>query len=271
MKPNLVLYHSNCYDGFTAAWIAASSLGRNETECIPVQYGDDPPPVAGKHVYIVDFSFPRDVLEQIWQTARSLVVLDHHKTAQEDLEGLSYCTFDMTKSGARLAWEYFFQNMPVPRLVQYVEDRDLWTWELLHSKEINTYIRSFGFSHEKWDHLSAELAYHMDSCVEQGRSLLRQQDNLVALHVNQSWTIRLGDWQVPIVNATCHISEIAGSLATLSPDGIGACFFINSSGEQVVSLRSRKGGPDVSRIARQFGGGGHAAAAGFKLQKGDWL
>lgn len=53
MKP-LVLYHANCWDGFCAAWIARKALG--ECNFVPVQYGQDPPEVGNREVYILDFS-----------------------------------------------------------------------------------------------------------------------------------------------------------------------------------------------------------------------
>lgn len=272
MKPNLVLYHAGCYDGFTAAWIAREYLGAEETECVPVQYGDDPPPCAGQDVYIVDFSFPREVLDGIWKQARSLVVLDHHKTAKDELEDLPYATFDMTKSGARLAWEYFFRSMPVPKLVQYVEDRDLWKWELPHSKTVNAYLRSFDFEFETWSYLNL-IGLTSAEVLNEGLAILRNEGRVVEYHVCEAlkYPFELDGHSCPIINATCLQSEIAGKIAELNPEGIGACFRVTPRGEQIVSLRSRDGGPDVSAIAKKFGGGGHPTAAGFKLQKGDWI
>ena len=107
----LVIYHANCWDGFCAAWVARKALG--EIEAVPAQYGTPPPDVAGRVVYLLDFSYPRPIMEQILTTARRTVVLDHHKTAMEALDGLHQpetgmdVWFDMNKSGARLTWEWF--------------------------------------------------------------------------------------------------------------------------------------------------------------------
>ena len=87
MKP-LVLYHANCWDGFCAAWIAKKALG--DIEAIPVQYGQDPPiDFCGRDVYILDFSYPRGEMENIIRSSNRVVVLDHHKTAQKELDGLA--------------------------------------------------------------------------------------------------------------------------------------------------------------------------------------
>jgi oligoribonuclease NrnB/cAMP/cGMP phosphodiesterase (DHH superfamily) len=42
------------------------------------------------------------------------------------------------------------------------------------------------------------------------------------------------------------------------------------SDEYVISLRTRQGGVDVSAVAKFYGGGGHASAAGFKVKKEIW-
>ena len=55
MQKPLVLYHANCPDGFCCAWIARKKFGP-ELDLVPAQYGDDPPNVVGRDVYILDFS-----------------------------------------------------------------------------------------------------------------------------------------------------------------------------------------------------------------------
>src|SRR3990167_9339886 len=99
----IVIYHSNCFDGFGAAWVLRGVYP--DATFIPATYGDAPPDVTGQDVVIVDFSYPRDVLLAMRQSSRSLVVADHHKTAQANCEGLDFCHFDMNRSGAGLAWD----------------------------------------------------------------------------------------------------------------------------------------------------------------------
>lgn len=83
-KP-LVLYHSSCQDGFCAAWVAWRALEGN-AEFIPVQYGQEPPPhIDDRRVYVLDFSYKRPVLAQMCRQASHVTVLDHHRTAEQDL------------------------------------------------------------------------------------------------------------------------------------------------------------------------------------------
>jgi len=52
--------------------------------------------------------------------------MDHHKSALEDLKGLSpNIYFDMERSGARLAWDYFHPGKEPPAFIDYIEDRGI--------------------------------------------------------------------------------------------------------------------------------------------------
>lgn len=276
MKP-LVLYHGGCWDGFCAAWIARKALG--DIEAIPVQYGQDPPiKECGRDVYILDFSYSRQVMKIIIGQPGKVVVLDHHKTAQAELEGLQndstirpevdpVIIFDMNKSGGRLAWEYFFQRVepcdPAPWLVDYTEDRDLWRHKLDWTKEINAWLRSFPLDFDLWDKFSlvSPGCEAWDMRIDAGSAILRAEKQIVDQHVRNASEIEMDGHKVLAVNATVQFSEIAGELAKNRP--FGACYFIRSDGKRVWSLRSCGDGVDVSAIAKWHGGGGHKNAAGF--------
>jgi uncharacterized protein len=266
-KP-LVLFHASCSDGFCAAWIYRRYVNPN-CEFRAIQYGSAPPNVEGREVIVLDFSFPRDKLLEMHQQARSFLVLDHHKTAAEDLQGLDFCVFDMEKSGARLTWEHFFDpqangdiNMP-PWLVPYTEDQDLWLWQLKDSRAINAAIGSYPRLFHIWDQLSSR---DKEELALEGRAILRYQDRLVRPRVkNHAWTT-IGEYRVPITNSTCLSSEIGNGLAKNQPFGV--VFFVTKESKYVYNLRSiSPDGVDVGEIAQRYGGGGHTNAAGFTLDE----
>lgn len=275
MKP-LVIFHKNCLDGFTAAWCAWRKFG-DEADYHPAQYGDPPPPdVAGRDVLIVDFSYSRHFLLDMVGQAKSLRVLDHHKTAQAELDGLDFCLFDMDRSGAGLAWDELGNNRrtsPGCELVNYVEDRDLWRFALPHSKEINAFIGSFDQTFENWAAIAIALdnAPQRETVVSIGSAILRGVDRYVREMAKQAQSIILPDtWCppqgicVPVVNAPyINTSELVGHLAEANPWAPFAVgWFQRGDGKYQYSLRSR-GTFDVSEVAKRFGGGGHKAAAGF--------
>lgn len=275
MRP-LVLYHGNCWDGFCAAWVARKAL--RDIEAVAVHYGQPPPDVSGRVVYLLDFSYPRDVMNLFAAEVRRLVVLDHHKTAMEALDGLHQpesgidVVFDMNKSGARLTWEWFlFQGCDlstphaprVPWLVDYTEDRDLWRHALEGSEEINAALRSYPLDFDLWDQF--EQKDPRSTFYYEGAAIRRRERQIVADHVRNARRENFdGTWTVPIVNATTLFSEIAGELAKGEP--FAACYFDRQDGKRQWSLRSDEHGIDVSEIAKAHGGGGHKHAAGFEQE-----
>lgn len=79
----LVIYHDNCADGFTSAWIIHKALP--DAEFFGAKHGEPPPDVAGRTVILADFCYPASILKEMSKTAASIIVLDHHKTAMESL------------------------------------------------------------------------------------------------------------------------------------------------------------------------------------------
>ncbi len=259
-----VIYHANCIDGFTAAWCAWRKYGPN-AEYIPAQHGDPPPDVAGADVLIVDFSYPRATLLEMHAAAKSLRVLDHHKTAEVDLAGLDFCVFDMDRSGAGLACDDL--GLGRSHLVNYVEDRDLWRWRYTESKEINAWIGSWEQGFRAWSLLDIDLAAKFDSCREQGAAILRGVERYCREMAKQARHVEFNGYTVPIVNAPyINTSELVGYLAE-HPQGdarvpFAVGWFQRGDGKYQYSLRSR-GDYDVSEVAKKYGGGGHKNAAGF--------
>jgi uncharacterized protein len=285
MNP-LILYHANCIDGFCAAYFFAKAFPG--AELLAVTHGRGVPEVTGREVYILDFSFKRRVMQELADAATRLVLLDHHKTAAEELEGFTHerasITIDMERSGGRLAWEYLHREEKLPRalqekyspqrppeLVAYTEDRDLWRWALPHSRAINANIRSFVMGFTSWD-LLATSQMTQPEFIEAGQAILRDEERKVEAHTSYAHEVTLFGHRGLAVNATLLQSEIAHALA-LHAD-FGACYVARPDGSWVWSLRSKPGGLDVSALATQLGGGGHKHAAGFSIpsrQQGELL
>lgn len=267
----VVLFHDNCPDGFTAAWAAWKKFG-DQAEYIPARFDEEErPDLTGADVYIVDFSYPREVTLAIKAEANSLVVLDHHKSARKHLEGIEGCHFDMDRSGAGMTWDYLHPDAPRPRLISYVEDRDLWRFALPLSKEINAVITSYQFTFENWDALDLRLRADHQNVQNDGKAILRSKDRYVEVMMETAAmrTSFLGFDDVFVVNAPhISISELLGRLAQDAPFAAG--WRQAADGKFLYSLRSRGDGVDVSEVAEVMGGGGHKAAAGFHSEKPPW-
>jgi uncharacterized protein len=277
-KPDLCIYHGGeCLDGFAAAWVVWRTFGY-EMAFHKGVYGEPPPDVSGLNVAIVDFSYKRPVMEKLAAEACSILVLDHHRTAEEELRGLEdkhanlKIVFDMSRSGAVLAWEYFCPEFPVPRFLRYIEDRDLWTKKLPGVDEFTAALRSYPMDFAVWEDLFAqdEIAECRDGpspLIKEGVAIQRYFRTLVEATKKHAFRRKVGDHIVPVVNASLFLaSEVAGELAQGEPF---AAMYAETADNVIWSLRSRApDGLDVSEIARKWGGGGHRHAAGFTVPRG---
>ncbi|WP_370316014.1 phosphohydrolase [Sagittula sp.] len=293
MTKPLCIYHSNCADGFGAAWVVRKFFDGN-VDFFAAQYGQQPPDVAGRHVIMVDFSYKRPVLDAMTATASTITILDHHKTAAEDLAGLPRALsgdcnlpalewhshnnmpcrvralFDMERSGAGLAWDYFFPDDVRPRLINHIEDRDLWRFALLDTREIQAAVVSHPWDFAAWDRLMAmgDREDGRRTLSAEGRAIDRKlQQDIGSILAAPPRRMRIGGVEVPVVNAPgMWASDMAGKMAETEPF---AAIYFDTPTERVFSLRSRgEGGMDVSAIAKSYGGGGHKNAAGFQRPHG---
>lgn len=262
----LVIYHANCMDGFTAAWVAKKVYP--DAEFFPAHYGQSPPNMAGKDVLMVDFSYKRQVLLEHAVSAKRITILDHHESAEKELKGVDggniEVMFDLSKSGARITWEWFFPHEKAPWVVDYTEDRDLWKWALPYSLAINAYLELYPKEFQKWDIFETIPDPRVDpEIIKIGSGVLMYKKQLIDSHLRNARDGEIAGYKVKTVNATALFSEIAGELAVDMPFGV--CWFKRQDGKYQFSLRSREGGIKVNDIAAKFGGGGHPAAAGFEV------
>lgn len=282
----LVIYHANCHDGFCAAWVAHKVLG-DEADYHPANYGEATPKVDGRNVYILDFSYPRDVMKSIMSKCNALTVLDHHRSAEKALAGIVdefieeakadpnreapdrgwyEVVFDMAKSGARLAWEHFFPGLPSPWLVEYVQDRDLWSWKLRNSREINSGLSITPLDFAVWDRLYNYYEPPHDLFVK-GEAIEVYKATLVDSICKGKRPVMVGGHTVFGLNTSVLISEVGHELCKGAPFSV--TWFEKPDGTRINSLRSDESGMDVSEIARKYGGGGHKHAAGFTIKPSD--
>jgi len=276
----LCIFHAACDDGFAAAWAVRHALG-DGVEFYPGVYQQAPPDVIGRNVLLVDFSYKRAVLEEMARQAAAILILDHHKTAAEDLAGWPdvpappfghpeargwfpdsgvYTTFDMERSGAALAWDHF-HAAPRPDFIEYVQDRDLWRRQLPGIDEFTMALRSYPQDFAVWDGL---VAGGMAAMIAEGKAIGRYYRLRCAEFRRAAYMTTLAGEKIWIANAPYFAaSEVAGELAERGL-AFGACYFEVGRGRYQYSLRSR-GAFDVSAVAKQFGGGGHRNAAGFTV------
>jgi hypothetical protein len=295
-RPDVCIYHRSCTDGFAAAWAVHRRWG-DAVQYIPMSYGDPVPDIAGKHVLMVDFSLKRDAMIEAAKVAKSIVVLDHHESAEADLadfacplcntKGVPVPTlqdvvshlssptnvtprdrvvagFDMAKSGCRLAWEFCHPWEIMPALLAFIEDRDLWVYRFgMETKAVAAAVRAYEFTFERFDSWVAEGA--LSALITEGMPVARAHEKTVSELVSHAYMTEVAGHTVPVANVPyMFASDVGHALLKRYPDAPFAATWTRSGhGKILWSLRSEEGRLNVAEIAASKGGGGHRNAAGF--------
>jgi oligoribonuclease NrnB/cAMP/cGMP phosphodiesterase (DHH superfamily) len=275
-----VLHHTDA-DGFGAAYAAWTKYKLNAVY-IPVDYGLPVPDIKLEkedEVYILDFAFKDRAVVNNWlQYCDNIVLLDHHESAYETYKDYEKYYYSNIKCGAEMAWEYFRKRKPMPLLISYIADWDLWKWELPFSKDICNYVCSFEQGFLIWDAISFnmekhKLIYGNNEIVKEGAAITRANEKAMDRIIKNVRIAFWDDWRVnfkgniAVLNTNMFISEIGNRLCLENDVGFSATYY-DTDTIRKYSLRSTREDVDVSKIAKFFGGGGHFHAAGYETEIG---
>ena len=276
----ICFYHAGCPDGFAAAWSVRHAWG-DEGRYIARGHEDRvrPGECDDALVVFVDIAPAHDELEQLSESAAGLVVLDHHVTAHDRLASDSALVnrleaeghelhFDLTHSGAVLAWQYFHPDQEVPEVLRYVEDQDLWNWALPDSDAINAALASYPREFEIWDRLSQQP---IEDLAQEGKPILRANRMEVERRLEHARPVAIGTERIEAINASTNRSQIGHELARRARFGKHWGLVYRVEGRNVFGTLYSIGAVDVSKIALGYGGGGHENAAGFRVSLERWL
>ena len=271
----LVIYHGRrCPDGFAAA-LAAWLFYEGRAEFLGLDHGDiksldDLPALSGRAVYILDFSFSPDIMRGIADRAAKLVLLDHHKSAAEKLSGFAcrcgVIHFDMDKSGARLAWEFFQPARPLPDLVRFVEDRDIWVWQFPESAGFLAALDMEAFEFARWAEIAAFSPLQLTSFMARGQAMDEKFSKLAADIAEGAQPVTFNGQRGLMVNAPGVFHSLIGNMLSEKSGTFALMWVAAKDGVVKVGLRSQRGF-DCIALAESMGGGGHAQACGFKMGK----
>src|SRR3989344_7797730 len=180
-KDIVVIYHGECPDGFSAAWAAwkkfderADYFGANHGEPIPNG-------LINKEIYILDFSFPKEIMAELIKNNKKVIVIDHHKSAEESVKMVHEYVYEMDRSGAILTWQYFYQDLSVPWLLRYIGDRDIWKLELPDTFAMGLMLDTFDKNYETWSKLAKELEDENTrrKYIEQGKLIQKYERRII--------------------------------------------------------------------------------------------
>jgi hypothetical protein len=276
----LCLFHAGCPDGFGAAWAVWRAWGeQGEYRARGHDDALDLREVEQRVVAFVDIAPANDLLRALAEVAAQVVVLDHHVSSRDrfasepDLAralagGGHVVRFDLERSGAVLAWQHFHPAAPVPDLLRYVEDQDLWNWKLPASEEVNAAIGARPRELDAWDELAGTP---IESLAAEGAPIVRANRVEVERALAQAHPLWVGGLRIEAVNARQLRSAIGHELSKRAAHGAPCGCVYRLHGDRVDASLYSIGDFDVSAISARFGGGGHRNAAGFSVPLRDWL
>jgi hypothetical protein len=273
-------YHAGCPDGFGAAWAVWKAWGES-ARYVAIGHDDvlAAPDCADQLIAFVDIAPNNRLLGELAEVASQVVVLDHHVSALKRFESEPRLAdelreeghrihFDLSHSGAVLAWQYFGGEEPTPDLLRYVEDQDLWAWKLDESRQVNAAIGSYPRRFDVWSELDARQKHEL---AREGEPIVRANKAEVERVLHTATSITIGRRRVEAVNSTHSRSSVGHELAKRARHGDPWGCVYRITGDRVhVSIYSI-GDFDVSTIAGEHGGGGHRNASGFSVALKIWL
>jgi oligoribonuclease NrnB/cAMP/cGMP phosphodiesterase (DHH superfamily) len=270
-----------------------------DAEYYAAYYGQDPPDCKGRKVWLLDFTYPRKVLfDKVLIPSTQTTIYDHHKSAEADLQGIKNelwdrgvqrdgdkIIFDMQRSGAGITYDDLeaihgkkkgfhlprYNGERRQRLIDYIEDRDIWNWKLPNSKEVSAWITTVPMTFKDYDALAEDLnlAPGFDDIVSKGAAILAYIDLFGEKACASARFESIGTYKVPTINIQyMNSSDHLHKLQEIHPDApFVAGYHRRLDGKWQFGLRSI-GDFDVSEVAKTYGGGGHKNAAGFQVE---WL
>ena len=266
MKPIVVLYHAQCWDGFGAAWAVWKKL-KNKADYIPVEHQVPPPKgLKNKTVYMVDFCYREEVMKSIVKANKKVVVIDHHAGRQQAASVASESIFDNNHSGSVLAWTYFHPKEKTPWLLRHVEDSDLWEFKWPHSKELLLALDLMPYTFETWDKVAREWEKKggTKKYLIEGNAIMAYVRGMVDELAVLADKVEFEGYKVLAVNGPRFLRSDLGNKLVKMGSPFGIAWYLKGK-EVHVSLRAENK-VDVSKIAEKYGGGGHKNASGFTFE-----
>lgn len=264
--------HHNDVDGICSAFAVWMVLGES-AKYIAVKYGQPLPELENPTwVYIVDFSYKKDVILELCERCE-VVLIDHHVTAKNELcdvvhENLTK-VIDTSHSGAFLTWKAMIGG-EIPQVVLDVEDYDLWKFERPNTRHIHEYLNMVGFDMGVYAEIVHDYPRGYMNARRIGTYLYAAKMKQVEYIAKSGYTCVDDDGNTYMkVNSPVYMNEIAEHI--YNNDSSIKYVDVYSTSEykgqlyERHSLRCRQGF-DVRTIAEKFGGGGHPTSSGYSVK-----
>lgn len=271
------IYHKGCTDGTTSGAVLLKRFPH--AKVFPLSHDYDKK--AFKHiislinknttVYTTDCVIG---IKEFLKKAKRVVGIDHHANMQTEMERLSKHNerftyiFRNDRSGASLAWEYFFPKKKLPRIIQLVQDFDIWQWKYGDTtKHAVAYLYTLQDEPEK---IKKYFSGNIKKLLQTGKIYTDYDEYNIAEYIKKykPITLKIGVYKIPAFNCHMYEDQLGNRLSKKYGKAVG---IFRIRGEKInISFRSHDNqNPSAQKLAEICGGGGHrnASAARIPLKK----
>lgn len=282
-KSVIIFYHEHCTDGFASAYTAWKKF-KDKANYIPLSHtatGEDIlkskkikiNDLKEKQVYFIDFCPREKELKEIEKVAKKLIVIDHHIGVKVLVESLEGGVFQNGVSGAYLAHKYFFPEIKIPKLIQYISIGDTYTFsknENIKKLERNllAYIYTLDFDFKMFNKAEKDFENKIKflEMKKIGETLQTNYLKLVESQIDKASIIDFEGHKVYAVNASGVFRNELGHRLALKSKSKFSIIYTFEKDKLKISLRGENK-VNLSELAKKYGGGGHFNASAFSLNK----
>ena len=274
----IVCFHHNDRDGYMSAAIV--KYFRKEYEIIFIEscYHNNKcidyinKLTTNDIVYIVDFSFDIEKMEEIVNNSAMVIWIDHHESAIDkfkntkfnELPGIRYFDKDYPLAGCELTWKYF-SDEEMPTSVKLIGSYDTWRYTTLGEENVlDFYFGTYNYlSVDKMFELLESIDVNLcKSICEIGKSFQEYTHGQYKLHMRNAFEVEFEGYKILALNSHTKSSLVFGDKIKEYPF---VSVFNYTGNVYSYSLYSNNPDIHVNKIAEKYSGGGHKGAAGFVL------
>lgn len=273
------LYHANCQDGAGAASVFKQYMEENKYDyrLYPSTYNMDftkcPEIFLADTVYLLDYSLSEEKLKELYSVNKcEVIILDHHESAIINVPKnliSEKSVLDSTRSGAGIAFDYFYPDRKRSQFINCLEDRDLWKFISPDSEAVYCGAMMLKFNLDRYQEIIFQEEKFYDTFLSESRIYLSFYKNIIDSIVNKSFVgnfllcgIRIPFYSCIPIFGSDACAKILEENPRYSYVGYCNVGYKNSVGG---GLRSKPGYDNCHIILEEeFGGGGHKNAAGFR-------
>jgi len=267
------IYHFVDFDGLASAKIVQSKypncdlFGWNYNNNIPrseLQYYDT--------IIMVDISFPAEYMIYL-KDNKNVIWIDHHISAIKDSKEYGYDDMagirNKKRAACRLTWEYFYPDKKLPRGIKYFAIYDIWNRK--NEKRWNEKILPYQFAMREMASTIDELEWEfmrdkevIKELIEMGNIILSYQKKQYDRIKYLAHPVTFNGYKFLAINHSSATSMVLEDIFTNEYDAMMVYRYNGKKHNWNISMYTNEANDiDLSVIAKQYGGGGHAKACGF--------